>query len=153
MLNHDLTARVSRETTLAPDEAVRLVDTALAQGLTNQDAYTVVMAAYTRAAAGGYHPSVNTVRGIADLVASKENNLLDYFAQRPDLNQHERSVIVGALVDIVKPAIERFVDAFYEVQQQIIDAFAAVAEQVRRFDEQFAEMVNPDHNEEDEVPE
>ena len=40
-----------------------------------------------------------------------------------------------------------------EVQQQIIDAFAAVAEQVRRFDEQFAEMVNPDHNEEDEVPE
>jgi hypothetical protein len=89
------------------------------------------------------------VRGIADLVASKENNLLDYFAQRPDLNQHERSVIVGALVDIVKPAIERFVDAFYEVQQQIID----VAEQVRRFAEQFAEMVNPDHNEEDEVPE
>lgn len=149
MLNHDLTARVSRETTLAPDEAERLVDTALAQGLTNQDAYTVVMAAYTRAAACGYHPSVNTVRGIADLVASKENNLLDYFAQRPDLNQHERSVIVGALVDIVKPAIERFVDAFYEVQQQIID----VAEQVRRFAEQFAEMVNPDHNEEDEVPE
>ena len=58
-------------------------------------------------------------------------------------------MIVGALVDIVKPAIERFVDAFYEVQQQIID----VAEQVRRFAEQFAEMVNPDHNEEDEVPE
>ena len=43
MLNHDLAARVSRETTLAPDEAVRLVDTALAQGLTNQDAYIVVM--------------------------------------------------------------------------------------------------------------
>lgn len=151
MLNCELTARVSRETTLALDEAERLVDRAIARGLSPADAYTVIMAAYSEAAACGWHPSVQTVDVIARLLNSGDSSL-DYFNSHPDVTEHERIVAARALLAIASNKVNAWLSwAMTSLMQTIRDALIVWAETLARSGEQLTELFNPDHNEEDEV--